>query len=54
MIHPLHVLTVAATFVTAMPCALGQELNSQVETSLANHKLTGARVGVSVVDLETG
>lgn len=54
MIHRLHAISVAAALIAATPCALGQELNGQVEAALANHKLAGAKVAVSVVDLETG
>jgi D-alanyl-D-alanine carboxypeptidase/D-alanyl-D-alanine-endopeptidase (penicillin-binding protein 4) len=34
--------------------ALGQELNARIEAAAANYKLGGARVGVSVVDLDSG
>ncbi len=47
-------MVVGAVLVLGAGLARGQELNGRIEAALANYKLGGARVGVSILDLETG
>ena len=44
---------VAVAWLSALPVS-AQELNSRIESALANFKLASAKVGVCVLDLETG
>ena len=49
-----RVMFLGAVLGTIAGLARGQELNSRIEAAAANYKLAGARVGVSILDLESG
>jgi serine-type D-Ala-D-Ala carboxypeptidase/endopeptidase (penicillin-binding protein 4) len=51
---PARVAAVLLALTLAVLPAAAQELNSRIEAVIANSKLTGAKVGVSVIDLSSG